>query len=74
MFGLLMGDENLQVVKVALAVVTPWALELLVEVWVSLALLRHGCRLKGGVFNRHAKLADCELVSRGGEEQVKERP
>jgi hypothetical protein len=48
MFGLLVGDENLQVVKVALAVVTPWALELLVEVWVSLALLRHGCGLKGG--------------------------
>jgi len=42
MFGFLVRDENLQVVKVALAVVAPWSLELLVQVWVSLALLRHG--------------------------------
>lgn len=41
MFGLLVRDEDLQVVKVALAVVAPWPLELLGQVWVSLALLRH---------------------------------
>jgi hypothetical protein len=43
MFCLLVGDENLKVVEVALAVITPWSLELLVQVWVSLALLRHLC-------------------------------
>jgi hypothetical protein len=41
MFRFLVRDENLQVVKVALAIVTPWPVELLVEVRVSLALLRH---------------------------------
>jgi hypothetical protein len=39
---LLVGDEDLEVVKVALAVEAPGPLELLVEVWVSLPLLRHG--------------------------------
>jgi hypothetical protein len=48
MFGFLVGDENLEVVEVALAVVTPWALELLVEIRVSLALLRHLCGPCGG--------------------------
>lgn len=45
MFGLLVRNENLEVVEVALAVVAPWPLELLVEVGVPLALLRHrgGC-------------------------------
>jgi hypothetical protein len=41
MFRFLVRDENLQVVKVALAVVAPWPVELLVEVRVSLAFLRH---------------------------------
>jgi hypothetical protein len=41
MFRFLVRDENLQVVKVALAIVTPWPVELLVEVRVSLALLCH---------------------------------
>jgi hypothetical protein len=39
---LLVGDEDLEVVKVALAVKAPRPLELLVEVGVSLPLLRHG--------------------------------
>ena len=61
MFGFLVRDENLEVVEVALAVVTPWSLggrqytvsrglhlgisylQLLVQIWVSLALLRHDC-------------------------------
>jgi hypothetical protein len=61
MFGLLVGDEDLEVVEVALAVVTPWSLagcqygvsrvlrlgvshlQLLVQVRISLALLRHDC-------------------------------
>ena len=37
----LVGYEDLEVVEVALAVVAPWSLELLVEVWVSLPLFRH---------------------------------
>lgn len=41
MFSFLMGNENLEVVEVALAVVAPWSLEFLVEIWVPLALLRH---------------------------------
>jgi hypothetical protein len=58
MFGLLVRDENLKIVEVALAVVTPWSLErsvwipctsclrmsyleLLVQIWIPLALLRH---------------------------------
>lgn len=48
MFGFLVRDENLEVVKVALAVVAPWSLELLVEVWVSLALFRHICGRERG--------------------------
>ena len=60
MFGLLVRDENLQVVEVALAVVTPWSLqtsvwalyaiwvrisylELLVQIRISSAFLRHVC-------------------------------
>jgi len=43
MFGFLVGDEDLEVVEVAFAVVTPWSLQLLVQIWVSLALLRHDC-------------------------------
>jgi hypothetical protein len=41
MFGFLVRDENLQVIEVALAVVTPWAIELFVEIRVSLALFSH---------------------------------
>lgn len=41
MFGFLVGNKDLEVVKVALAVVTPWPLELLVQIRISLALLRH---------------------------------
>jgi hypothetical protein len=46
-FRFLVRDENLQVVKVALAVVAPWSLELLIQVWVSLAFLRHLCGREG---------------------------
>lgn len=55
MFGFLVGDENLEVVKVALAVVTPWSLELLVEIWVSLALLRHLCGRGGEGVERFSR-------------------
>lgn len=36
-----MRYENLQIVKVALAVVTPWSLELLLQIWIPLSLFRH---------------------------------
>lgn len=39
--GLLVRDENLQVIKITFAVVTPWALQLLVEVGIPLSLLGH---------------------------------
>lgn len=41
MFSLLMGNKNLEIVEVAFAVVAPWSLEFLVEIWVPLALFRH---------------------------------
>ena len=41
MFGFLVGNQDLEVVKVALAIVAPWPLELLVQIGISLALLRH---------------------------------
>jgi hypothetical protein len=47
---LLVRDENLEVVEVALAVIAPWSLELLVEVWIPLPLLCHcgyGVKLSG---------------------------
>lgn len=44
-----MRDQNLEIIKVTLAVVAPWSLELLVEVRVPLPLLRHG----GGIVKGH---------------------
>ena len=43
MFGFLVRVQDLDIVEVTLAVVAPRALELLIEVWVSLAFLRHLC-------------------------------
>lgn len=43
MLRFLVGYEDLQVVEVALAVEAPWPLELLVEIGISLAFLRHPC-------------------------------
>jgi hypothetical protein len=49
MFRFLVGYENLKVVEVALAVEAPWPLELLVEIGIPLAFLRHLCgRGSGG--------------------------
>jgi hypothetical protein len=48
-FGFLVRDKDLEVVEVALAVVTPWPLDcilsarILLAIRVSLALLRHLC-------------------------------
>jgi hypothetical protein len=39
---LLVGYEDLEVVEVALAVETPWPLQLLVQVRIPLPLFRHG--------------------------------
>lgn len=41
MLCFLMRYQNFQVVEIALAVIAPWSLELLVEIWIPLALLRH---------------------------------
>ena len=42
MLRLLMGDENLQVIEVALAVVTPRPSQNLFDIWMVSFLLRHG--------------------------------
>lgn len=39
--GLLMGDQNLHVVKIALAVVAPWTREDVLDVWVVSLLFGH---------------------------------
>lgn len=41
MFGLLVIDEDLEIIKVALTVVTPWPSEDFLRIWMSSLLLVH---------------------------------
>jgi hypothetical protein len=43
MLGFLMECENLQVVEIALAVVTPWTSQNLVQGWTTSLLAHCGC-------------------------------
>ena len=66
MFRFLMGNENLQVVEVALAVIAPWSLELLLEVWIPLAFFGHceGGRLSGSKGIKLQAMNQCHVVER----------
>lgn len=44
MFGLLMVDENLEVVEITFTVVTPWSLQYFLKIWMlSLVGFTHCC-------------------------------
>jgi hypothetical protein len=68
MLCFLVGYENLEVVKVALAVEAPWSFKFLVQIRISLAFLRHLCGRgsgeEGGVLCRRANKAGVEIRPR----------
>ena len=39
--GLLMIDENLQIVEITFAIITPWSRQDLFDIWMASLLLRH---------------------------------